>query len=176
MLVKNKMGEGYRSKMKNFLKKLTGIDKIEQMAIDAEQRMIKATEDLAEKLRHAEITRQEIVAAEAEKARLKEEEELAKLSPKELATQNKEPWVAVLDTHINQDNIRNGFFELDWNEYFVLQLKAAGYRGSTDEEIVDSWFSELCRNVGGEVGVDMERRGSGFVNKALRDDGKVEIS
>lgn len=98
------------------------------------------------------------------------------LSPKELATQNKEPWVSVLNTHINKDNIRNGFFELDWNEYFVLELTQAGYKGSTDEEIVDQWFSELCRNVGNESGLDMDKRGSGYVNKALRDDGLTEIS
>ena len=30
------------------------------------------------------------------------------LSPKDQATANKEPWVAVLDTHVNKDNIRNG--------------------------------------------------------------------
>ena len=42
---------------------------------------------------------------------------------KEIATEKKEPWVAVMDTHVNKDNIRNGFFELDWNEYFVLQLR-----------------------------------------------------
>jgi hypothetical protein len=51
---------------------------------------------------------------------------------KEIATENKEPWVAVLDTHVNKDNIRNGFFELDWNEYFVLQLKANGYQGDNE--------------------------------------------
>lgn len=99
-----------------------------------------------------------------------------RLSPKELATQNKEPWVAVLDTHINKENVRNGFFELDWNEYFVLQLRSAGYTGATDEEIVDAWFSELCKNIGNESGVDMNRRGAGYVNRALRDDGKTEIS
>jgi hypothetical protein len=95
---------------------------------------------------------------------------------KEIATANKEPWVAVLTTHVNKENIRNGFFELDWNEYFVLQLRSAGYTGETDEIIVDSWFTELCRNVGTEAGVDMSRRGSGYVNRALRDDGRTEIS
>jgi hypothetical protein len=102
-------------------------------------------------------------------------EEPIKKTPKEIATENKEPWIAVLDTHINKDNIRNGFFELDWNEYFVLQLRSNGYTGETDEAIVDSWFSELCRNVGAEEEVDMSRRGSGYVNKALRDDGRTEI-
>ena len=96
-------------------------------------------------------------------------------TPKEIATENKEPWVAVMNTHVNKDNIRNGFFELDWNEYFVLQLRTAGYAGSTDEEIVDAWFSELCRNLGGEAGIDMNGRGAGFVDRALRDDGRTEI-
>jgi hypothetical protein len=99
-----------------------------------------------------------------------------KKTPKEIATENKEPWVAVLDTHINKDNIRNGFFELDWNEYFVLQLRSNGYTGETDEAIVDAWFSELCRNVGAEEEIDMSRRGSGYVSRALRDDGRTEIS
>ena len=96
-------------------------------------------------------------------------------TPKEIATENKEPWVAVMNTHVNKDNIRNGFFELDWNEYFVLQLRTAGYAGSTDEEIVDAWFSELCRNLGSVEGVDMTGRGSGFVDRALREDGRSEI-
>jgi len=54
-----------------------------------------------------------------------------------------------LNTHVNKDNIRNGFFELDWNEQFVLQLKQEGYGadGDPDEEIVDRWFRELCANV-----------------------------
>ena len=96
-------------------------------------------------------------------------------TPKEIATENKEPWVAVMNTHVNKDNIRNGFFELDWNEYFVLQLRTEGYAGSTDEEIVDAWFSELCRNLGGDAGIDMNGRGAGFVDRALRDDGRSEI-
>ena len=35
---------------------------------------------------------------------------------KQEATRLGEPWVAVLDTQINPDNIKNGFFELDWNK------------------------------------------------------------
>ena len=99
-----------------------------------------------------------------------------KLTPKEQATANKEPWVAVLDTHVNKDNIRNGFFELDWNEYFVVQLRSAGYTGETDEAIVDQWFSELCRNVGAEEGVNMDRRGAGFINVNNLGNGRTEVS
>ena len=102
--------------------------------------------------------------------------EVPKLSPKERATNNKEAWVAVLDTHVNKDNVRNGFFELDWNEFFVLQLRAAGYTGDNDESIVDQWFSDLCRNVGNEAGIDMERRGSGYINVNNLGNGKTEAS
>lgn len=159
--------------MKKLLRKLFGIEEMEkaiaetiQRRMEAEQ-AIKAAED--EKNRLLKIAEKEL--SEAEEAK-----RLLKLSPKELATERKEPYIAVLDTHVNKDNLKNGFFELDWNEYFVVQLTEAGYRGASEEEIVDAWFSELCRNVGAETGVDMERRGSGYVNRALRDDGKTEVS
>lgn len=102
--------------------------------------------------------------------------EQANLSPKELATQNKEPWVCVLNTHVNKENIRNGFFELDWNEYFVLQLRSAGYRGESDEEIVNQWFTELCKNVAAEEGIDMSRRGTGYINVNNIGNGRSEVS
>jgi hypothetical protein len=148
--------------MNKFFEKIFGIDKLKAEALAT----IKAAED-AQKIA-AEAT------AIAERAQ--EAERIAKLSPKEIATEKKEPWVAVLETHVNKENVRNGFFELDWNEFFVLQLRSAGYTGSTDEEIVDQWFNELCRNVGADEGVDMSRRGAGYVNRALRDDGKTEVS
>ena len=103
-------------------------------------------------------------------------EETAKLSAKEIATANKQPWVAVLDTHVNKDNIRNGFFELDWNEYFVLQLKEAGYKGDTEELIVDKWFGELCRNIGNESDINMNHRTAGYINVNNLGNGKAEIS
>ena len=125
--------------MKNFLRNIFGIDKIEAETEEAIRQKVRA-ELAAEK------------AVEAER--------LAKLNPKDAATEKKEPWVAVLDTKVNPDNVRNGFFELDWNEYFVLQLKEAGYKGDSEEAIVDAWFQELCRNVGAEANVNMDRRGS----------------
>lgn len=141
--------------IKQWTKKVTGIEKIEQ-----EKAAL-----LAEK-----------EAAEAEAQRARKEEELAKLSPKDRATKQKEPWVGVLDTHVNPDNVRNGFFELDWNEYFILQLRSAGYQGETDEAIVDQWFQDLCRNVGEEAGVNMDRRGSGYINVNNIGNGRSEIS
>jgi len=148
--------------MKKIVEKIFGIDKIKAQT----EASIKAAEEAKR------IAEEATAAAE----RAKEAERLAKLSPKELATEKKEPWIAVLETHVNKENVRNGFFELDWNEYFVLQLRSAGYTGATDEEIVDQWFNELCRNVGADEGIDMSRRGAGYVNRALRDDGRTEVS
>lgn len=148
--------------MNKLFEKLFGLDKIKAET--------EASMKAAEKAK--KVAEEAVEAAE----RAKEAERIAKLSPKELATEKKEPWVAVLETHVNKDNVRNGFFELDWNEYFVLQLRTAGYKGETDEDIVDQWFNELCRNVGADEGVDMSRRGAGYVNRALRDDGRTEVS
>jgi hypothetical protein len=97
-------------------------------------------------------------------------------SPKEEATAKKQPWVGVLETHVNPDNPGNGFFELDWNEYFIVQLKGHGYDGPTEESIVDAWFQTLCRNIGNEAGLDMERRGSGYINVNNLGNGKSEVS
>lgn len=121
--------------MKQFIKKLMGLDKIEADIELARQSLEEATK----------------LKDEAEKnlKEIAQEQEMVKLTPKDRATRKKEPWVGVLNTHVNRDNIRNGFFELDWNEYFVLQLKQDGYGvdGDKDEEIVDRWFRELCANV-----------------------------
>ena len=95
---------------------------------------------------------------------------------KEKATAKKEPWVSVLETHVNPENPSNGFFELDWNEYFIVLLKSHGYDGPTEESIVDVWFQNLCRNIGNEQGLDMERRGSGYINVQKIGNNKSEVS
>lgn len=117
------------------LKKLLGIDKIQDD-------LNKAKEALEE----AEAKR---IEAEQATKLAQEKEELAKLSPKDRATRKKDSWVGVLKTHLNENDIRNGFFELDWNEYFIIKLRQEGYGadGDPDEEIVDRWFRELCANV-----------------------------
>ena len=73
------------------------------------------------------------------------------------ATKRREPWVAVLDTHINPDNIRNGFFELDWNNEFIERLLDAGYKGETNEQIVDAWFKTIARQILEDQGVSGDR-------------------
>ena len=65
-----------------------------------------------------------------------EEERRAVLErEKEEATKAGKAWVAVLDTQVNPENIKNGFFELDWNNQFIEELLDAGYSGETNEAI-----------------------------------------
>jgi hypothetical protein len=134
--------------MKQFIKKLFGIDKL-----------------IAEKEQ-----------AEIETKKAQEAETLAKLGPKERATARGEAYVAVLDTKVNLDNVRNGFFELDWNDEFVLQLKKAGYgfEGDPEEEIVDRWFRDLARNMLVDEGLD-PNRSAGYINVTKLPGGKAEV-
>lgn len=96
---------------------------------------------------------------------------------KKAATKKKEPWVAVLDTQVNPENIRNGFFELDWNEYFVNKLRKEGYGydGDPEEEIVDRWFKDLARNVLEDEGQN-SKVDAGYINVVPIDKGKSEVS
>ena len=149
-------------RMNKFIKKLFGIDKIETATAKANALKIQAEENAMEA----------VEAALAAKAKA----EMATKTPKEIATEKKEPWVTVLETHVNSENVRNGFFELDWNEYFIVQLRSNGYQGDSEEAIVDKWFQDLCRNIGAEEGVSMERRGSGFINVNDLGNGKSEVS
>lgn len=73
------------------------------------------------------------------------------LSEKEQATAKNEPYVRVISVNFSDDNPGNGYFELEWNQIFIKQLLEAGYSGQTEEEIVDSWFTNLCRNIADEV-------------------------
>jgi len=134
--------------MKNFLKKLTGLDKEEKRIAD------------------------ETAALEA-----KELDLLKVKDPKAYATKRKEPWVNVIDVKVNEENVRNGFFELDWNEYFIAQLVQAGYGVDNDpeEEIVDRWFRDIVYNMLEEGGQDTNR-GAGYINVVPIAKGKSEVS
>jgi hypothetical protein len=149
--------------MKQWLKKITGIKQLEQARDNAR---IEAEAAL-------QIARE---AGEEAKRKL-EEVELARLSPKDRATEKQEPWISVLDTKVNPDNIRNGFFELDWNKYFIQELIQNGYGTDADpeEEIVDRWFRDIVYNMFAEEGLDTQR-GSGYINVVPISKGKSEVS
>jgi hypothetical protein len=141
--------------IKEWFKRVTGIKKLEEQRLQFEaQRAV----------------------AEEETRKAVEAEELAKMTPKDRATKKGEAWVSVLDTKVNPENPRNGFFELDWNDPFIEQLKQAGYGydGDPEEEIVDRWFRDLARNMLAEEGMDTSR-GAGFINVNRIGGGKAEV-
>ena len=149
--------------IKKFFEKITGIAKIKEEAQAA-----------LEETRRANEKR---LAAEAAAEKAKEVERIAKLTPKERATERGEPWVDVLETHVNKDNIRNGFFELDWNEYFIKELIQAGYGFEEDppEEIVDRWFRDLAANMLAAEGLDPSSRTAGYINVTKLAGGKAQV-
>lgn len=132
--------------LKNLIKKLIGADKIKEQAANEAAESLKIAKEAMAAAKEAEQMK---IEAEAAAKEAMAQEESAKMTQKERATRRKEPWVGVLNTHVNENNVKNGFFELDWNEYFIVKLKEDGYGfdGDPDEEIVDRWFRELCANV-----------------------------
>jgi hypothetical protein len=145
--------------MKNFIKRITGIEAKER-ALEEEEKRLQA---------EAESNRKQLEDAELEL--------LKKKDPKEYATRKKEPYVTVLDIKVNKENVRNGFFELDWNRFFIEELIRAGYGFESDpeEEIVDRWFRDVVYQMLDEEGMDTSR-GAGYINVVPISKGKSSVS
>lgn len=156
--------------IKNWLKKITGIAEIEAAATRSIQ--IRMEEEAV-----IERLRIEKEAALDVTRKAQEDAELSRLSEKDRATKKGESWVSVLDTKVNPDNIRNGFFELDWNDLFIKELVLNGYGTESDppEEVVDRWFREIVYNMFADEGLDTAR-GSGYINVVPISKGKSEVS
>lgn len=148
--------------MKQLIKKLLGIDELEAQLTEARNAAQEAQ-----------------YAARMERARVKKLEEQAANKPKsekDIATENKEPYVNIVSVEIDPSNPGQGAFELDWNEFFVAKLVRAGYEGKDDEQIVDQWFQDVCRNVVLETYEQYAANNPNRVNKRDLGNGRVEIS
>jgi len=101
---------------------------------------------------------------------------------KQLATENNEPYVAILAMDIDPNNLHQGAFELDWNEIFIARLVKAGYMmkpTDADSDIVDRWFQNVCRHVVMETWEQdqaMRNSANGYVHTRDIGDGRSEIS
>lgn len=92
------------------------------------------------------------------------------------ANKKKEPYIEVIGLDIDANNPVQGAFELDWNEYFVEELKSKGFNGATDEDIVDQWFNQVCKNVALSTWEQYNTEGrSGFVQTTDLGDGRKEV-
>lgn len=132
---------GYIIVIIDFFEKLTGISKLRNISAEIKK---DAYEMVAAAKAEAEKAKAEVEAAKAEAEKIKN----SAITDKEQATIAGKPWVNVSKTHLGE-SVRHGYFELDWNDIFVNELRKAGYGKSTDpdEAVVDLWFKELCASV-----------------------------
>ena len=71
-------------------------------------------------------------------------------SAKQIADEKGESYVNILSMELDPGNLNYGSFELDWNEKFIADLVRHGYMmnpNDTDADIVDRWFTTVCRNI-----------------------------
>ena len=60
-----------------------------------------------------------------------------------------EPWIAIVNSGFNPDQGLDGvFFEFDWNAKWIEYLRTHGYVGHSAEQVLDDWFSDVCRSHG----------------------------
>jgi hypothetical protein len=98
---------------------------------------------------------------------------------KELATERGEAYVNIISMEIDPDGMGMGSFELDWNEKFIADLVRHGYMMSpkdTDADIVDRWFTNVCRNVVLETYEQYEAMSNRVVKSRDVGDGRSEVS
>lgn len=160
--------------IKKLIRDITGITARQEENLRRQLEEAQKVEEYRVKIRKAN---EAVKKQKAEERRKKKEEKLrkqaeeeAKLSPKERATKKGEPWVDVIGFETDKENVRHGFFELDWNSYFIVQLKNEGYGldGDPEEEIVERWYRDICRHVAAEEGIVMEHRTAGSLNLSVR--------
>jgi len=88
-------------------------------------------------------------------------------------TERGEPWVKVLGMDVDYEDVSSGNFELDWNDKFVADLMRVGFVGDNQSDIVDQWFTGVCRNIVMET-YEQEQADAHPIKKTHLDDGRRE--
>lgn len=100
-------------------------------------------------------------------------------SAKQIATEKGEPYFEILSMDINPNDINSGAFEFDWNDKMIADLVRHGYMMSpkdTDADIIDRWFTAVCRNVVLETAEQYEAMNNRVVKTRDVGDGRSEVS
>ena len=63
------------------------------------------------------------------------------------ATDRREPYIEIVTMDVDYNDLNNGSVEFEWNTLWIDQLIRAGYQGKTDADLVDQWYTNVCRNV-----------------------------
>ena len=117
---------------------------------EAEERAAKAEallKKLNDKIEAEEAEKKAVYEKKQELARLAAEAIAKKNAEKNLATQNELPYVNIVRIEVDGDHITEGEIELDWNDFFIIDLKKQGYVGDNEEEVVDQWFRDVCKHI-----------------------------
>lgn len=167
------------SSVKKYIEDMLGFTELKQQI----QTEIKSSQDDLQKIKDEHL--KEVEEAKAELERIKQQQskeleehqaELEKIveekskitkTPKEIATERGEPYIAVLDTTLDKNNPRNGYFELDWNKPFIDDLiqHGFGFESDPEEEIVDRWFRSLASNMLQEADIPISPQYTGgYIN------------
>lgn len=66
---------------------------------------------------------------------------------KQRANLKNEPWIGIINSGFDPEQGVDGvFFEFDWNQQWIEYLRTNGYTGRSDEQVIDEWFSDVCRS------------------------------
>jgi hypothetical protein len=58
-----------------------------------------------------------------------------------------EPWVSIVEEGLDPTQGPSGFyFVFDWNNHWIELLRQHGYEGDTEDEMMERWFTDVCRN------------------------------
>jgi hypothetical protein len=86
-----------------------------------------------------------------------------------------EPEVKIVNFDFDKTNPKMGSLELDWNPEFVALLRSHGYPGRSDEDVVDAWLNDVCRNILSQAAEPTSFDSSKYVIRTDIGDGRSEI-
>ena len=138
-------------------------------------KLIKVQEVEAERKAEEEAIQKAEEDAANEVIRLAEEQQKREEAKKNLATENGEPYINIVNIDMDQDKGATvGAIEMDWNVHFIEMLQKNGYVGVSDEDAVDQWFRDVCKHVVLETYEDADE--SGTISREQLEDGRAEYS
>lgn len=66
---------------------------------------------------------------------------------KQRAGLKNEPWIGIVTSGFDPEQGVDGvYLEFDWNQQWIEFLRTNGYSGRSDEQVIDEWFSDVCRS------------------------------
>ena len=92
---------------------------------------------------------------------------------KKIADIKKLPYVNVIHLDVDPENAKAGYMELDWNDHFIAFLHENNYTGTSDDDVVNKWFNDVCRTVllqekaDLDFGLENEQERSDVIKKSI---------